>query len=155
MGEERVNVPTNESRASFTRSLLEDVQALEYMLKHDWFETDTIRIGAEQEMCLVDKKTLKPTPKNMAVLKRLRDYPWATTEIARFNLESNFSPRTFTHDAFSEVRAFFVGRITTDCRVVGRAFGWRPTGVVPCPPPLSQCKPISISPPSPASGTPL
>ena len=105
MGEERVNVPTNESRASFTRSLLEDVQALEYMLKHDWFETDTIRIGAEQEMCLVDKKTLKPTPKNMAVLKRLRDYPWATTEIARFNLESNFSPRIFTHDAFSQMEA--------------------------------------------------
>ncbi|THH37945.1 CBS domain-containing protein [Neolewinella litorea] len=99
MGEEKVNVPTAESHSAFTRHLLQDVQALEYMLKHEWFETDTIRIGAEQEMCLVDRKTLKPTPKNINVLKRLKEYPWATTEIARFNLETNFTPRTFGGDA--------------------------------------------------------
>ncbi len=99
MGEERVNVPTDESRTNFTRHLLEDVQALEYMLQQRWFETDTIRIGAEQEMCLVDKKTLKPAPKNMAVLKRLTDYPFVTTEIARFNLECNFTPQEFTGNA--------------------------------------------------------
>ena len=96
MGEERVNVPTDESRTKFARHLLQDVQALEYMLSHGWFETKTIRIGAEQEMCLVDKKTLKPTPKNIQILKRLKDYPWATTEIARFNLECNLSPQEFT-----------------------------------------------------------
>lgn len=99
MGEERVNVPNEESRTNFTRSLLQDVQALEYMLKHDWFETDTIRIGAEQELCLVDKKTLKPAAKNIHVLKRLKDHPWATTEIAKFNLEANLSPQEFTGDA--------------------------------------------------------
>ncbi len=99
MGEERVNVPTEASRASFTRSLLQDVQALEYMLNHEWFETDTIRIGAEQEMCIVDRKTLKPAPKNMAVLEKLKDHPWATTEIARFNLECNLSPQLFTGNA--------------------------------------------------------
>ena len=99
MGEERVNVPTSESRTKFTRHLLQDVQALEYMLKHKWFETKTIRIGAEQEMCLVDKKTLKPTPKNIQVLNRLKEYPWAVTEIARFNVECNLSPQEFTGSA--------------------------------------------------------
>jgi len=99
MGEERVNVPTTESRTKFARHLLQDVQALEYMLKHQWFETETIRIGAEQEMCLVDKKTLKPTPKNIQVLNRLKQFPWATTEIARFNLECNLSPQEFTGHA--------------------------------------------------------
>ncbi len=99
MGEERVNVPTEQSRTNFTRSLLQDVQALEYMLKHDWFETDTIRIGAEQEMCLVDKKTLKPASKNIQILKRLKEHSWATTEIAKFNLEVNLSPQEFTGDA--------------------------------------------------------
>ncbi|OAV43782.1 CBS domain-containing protein [Lewinella sp. 4G2] len=99
MGEERVNVPTKQSRAEFTRHLLQDVQALEYMLKNQWFETDTIRIGAEQEMCLVDKKTLKPTPKNISILERLKEHPWATTEIAQFNIESNLSPQKFTGDA--------------------------------------------------------
>ena len=103
MGEERVNVPTTDSRSAFTHHLLQDVQALEYMLKHEWFETDTIRIGAEQELCLVDKKTLKPTPKNMAVLKRLKEYPWVTTEIARFNLECNFTPQVFTGDALRKM----------------------------------------------------
>jgi CBS domain-containing protein/gamma-glutamyl:cysteine ligase YbdK (ATP-grasp superfamily) len=97
MGEERVNIPTtDESRANFTKNLLKDVQALEYMLKHKWFETETIRIGAEQEMCLVDKKTLKPAPKNMAIMKKLEQYPWATTEIAKFNMEVNLSPQEFT-----------------------------------------------------------
>lgn len=99
MGEERVNVPTTESRTNFTRHLLQDVQALEYMLAHKWFETKTIRIGAEQEMCLVDKKTLKPTPKNIQVLNRLKEFPWATTEIARFNVECNLSPQEFTGHA--------------------------------------------------------
>ena len=105
MGEERVNVPTSESRTNFTRHLLQDVQALEYMLAHGWFETDTIRIGAEQEMCLVDKKTLKPTPKNISVLKKLSEFPWATTEIARFNLECNLSPQVFTGKALSQMEA--------------------------------------------------
>ncbi len=105
MGEEKVNVPTTDSRSNFTHHLLRDVQALEYMLKHEWFETDTIRIGAEQEMCLVDRKTLKPTPKNINVLKKLTDYPWATTEIARFNLESNFTPRVFEGDALRQMEA--------------------------------------------------
>lgn len=105
MGEEKVNIPTEADRANFTRSLLQDVQALDHMLKNDWFETDTIRIGAEQEMCLVDKKTLKPTPKNMSVLKRLKDYNWATTEIARFNLECNLSPQEFTGKALSLMEA--------------------------------------------------
>lgn len=99
MGEEKVNVPTEDHRTIFTRHLLQDVQALDYMLKNNWFETETIRIGAEQEMCLVDKRTLKPTPKNINVLKRLKDYPWATTEIARFNLEVNLSPQVFTGNA--------------------------------------------------------
>ncbi len=99
MGEERVNVPSEASRTAFTQHLLRDVQALDYMLKHDLFETATIRIGAEQEMCLVDKKTLKPAPKNMNVLRKLKEFPFATTEIARFNLETNFTPQVFTGNA--------------------------------------------------------
>ena len=99
MGEERVNVPTEASRASFTRHLLQDVQALETMLAKGMFETNTIRIGAEQEMCLVDSKTLKPTAKNISILRKLKEHPWATTEIARFNIESNLSPQKFTGSA--------------------------------------------------------
>lgn len=99
MGEERVNVPKEENLQNFIRHLLSDVQALEHMLNNDWFETEPIRIGAEQEMCLVDKRTLKPAPIAMNVLKRLTSYDWCTTEIARFNLENNFAPLEFTGKA--------------------------------------------------------
>ncbi|PHI18409.1 CBS domain-containing protein [Lewinellaceae bacterium SD302] len=103
MGEERVNVPREEDKADFIRHLLRDVQALEYMLQNDWFETEPIRIGAEQEMCLVDKTTLKPAPIAIDVLKKLEGHEWATTEIAQFNLENNFSPREFTGSALHEM----------------------------------------------------
>ena len=71
MGDQKVNISTDqEELRQFTRSLLRDVQALEYMLKNDWFETDTIRMGAEQEMCLVDNRTRKPALLAMQVLER-------------------------------------------------------------------------------------
>ena len=34
----------------FTRQLLKDVEALDFMLKNDWFETGNIHLGAEQEI---------------------------------------------------------------------------------------------------------
>ncbi len=90
----------------FVRSLLDDVQAFEYMLENNWFETDIIRIGAEQEMCLVDNKTLKPACINMEVLKLLGDdKPWCVTELAKFNLETNLSPREFTGTCLRDLEA--------------------------------------------------
>ncbi|MBP8239255.1 MAG: hypothetical protein KAX50_04815, partial [Saprospiraceae bacterium] len=60
MGEQKVSVAQEGTgMQSFVRCLLGDVQALEYMLENDWFEKDIIRIGAEQEMCLVDARTYK------------------------------------------------------------------------------------------------
>ena len=74
MGEQKVNIATDqEELRKFTRSLLRDVQALQYMLDNDWFEKDTIRIGAEQEMCLVNRRTLKPANLAMPVLEKMTD----------------------------------------------------------------------------------
>lgn len=102
MGEQKVNIATDqEELRKFTRSLLRDVQALEFMLKNDWFEKDTIRIGAEQEMCLVNNRTLKPANLAMPVLEKMKDCDWLTTELAQFNLETNLSPREFSGDCFS------------------------------------------------------
>lgn len=89
----------------FVRHLLDDVQAFEYMLEHDWFETNITRIGAEQEMCLVHNKTFKPATINMEVLEKLGDKPWCVTELAKFNLETNLSPREFTGDCLSQLEA--------------------------------------------------
>jgi hypothetical protein len=71
MGVQKVNtVAGNEEMKQFVRALLDDVQAFEYMLENDWFENDIVRIGAEQEMCLVHNKTMKPACINMQVLER-------------------------------------------------------------------------------------
>lgn len=85
----------------FVRSLLDDVQAFEYMLENDWFENDIIRIGAEQEMCLVHNKSYKPANINMQVLEYLQGKDWCVTELAKFNLETNLTPREFKGDCLS------------------------------------------------------
>ena len=96
MGDQTVKVvQEGAAMQHFTSHLLKDVQAMEYMLKNDWFESDITRIGAEQEMCLVYNKTYKPAPINMQVLEHLTDSPWCVTELAKFNLEANMIPREF------------------------------------------------------------
>ncbi len=104
MGFQRVTTAESPAeRLLFVRRLLDDVQAFEYMLENGWFEEDPIRIGAEQEMCLVHNKTYKPATINVEVLSRLTDAPWCVTELAKFNLETNLSPREFTADCLSQL----------------------------------------------------
>lgn len=104
MGEAKVKVVRDEKQMqSFVRHLLRDVEAFDYMLKNDWFESDITRIGAEQEMCLVDKETFKPACINMAVLEKFKDWEGVTTELAQFNLETNLTPLEFTGNCLSEM----------------------------------------------------
>jgi CBS domain-containing protein/gamma-glutamyl:cysteine ligase YbdK (ATP-grasp superfamily) len=106
MGEQQVTLVSDSTMMqNFIRHLLRDVEALRYMLENDWFETDTIRIGAEQEMFLVDSHTYKPAMIAMEALKKLGKHPWITTELAKFNLEINLTPRTFTGSCLSEMEA--------------------------------------------------
>ena len=87
----------------FMQHLLADVQALEYMLDHDWFERDITRIGAEQEMVLINQQTLKPAPVAMEALAKMTQYDWVVTELAKFNLEANLLPQEFTGDCFQKM----------------------------------------------------
>ena len=107
MGFQKVSTAASANEMQrFVRSLLDDVQAFQYMLRNDWFESDIVRIGAEQEMCIVDKQTMKPATINMEVLARLGDdKPWCVTELAKFNLETNLSPREFSGDCLSQMEA--------------------------------------------------
>jgi hypothetical protein len=104
MGEQRVSLVQDEaSMQKFVKKLLRDVQALEYMLDNDWFEKDIVRIGAEQEMCLVHRKTYKPATIAMQALDHMKDYDWVETELAKFNLETNLDPREFSGHCLSEL----------------------------------------------------
>ncbi len=107
MGFQKVNtIDSKNEMLHFVRSLLDDVQAFEYMLENEWFESNIVRIGAEQEMCLVHNKTFKPATINMEVLAKLGDdKPWCVTELAKFNLETNLNPREFVGDCLSQLEA--------------------------------------------------
>ncbi len=83
---------------AFVQRLLQDIQSLEYMLQADWIEKDTLRIGVEQEMCIVDAKTLKPAPLAMEALAHMQHPYWLSTELAQFNLEVNLDPLIFRGD---------------------------------------------------------
>ncbi len=104
MGESRVNKPSSQKDLQkFTKALLQDVKSLEYMLDHDWFEKGIHRIGAEQEMVIIDNNTYRPAPINTKVLPQLEQYEWLDTELAMFNLETNFIPRELKGDCFSQM----------------------------------------------------
>ena len=104
MGEQNVNKLNNkEEMQLFVRHLLNDVRALETMLRDDWFETDIMRIGAEQEMFMVDTTYYKPALIAVEVLKEMKEYEWVGTELAKFNLETNLTPREFTGSCFSDM----------------------------------------------------
>jgi len=83
----------------FMRYLLRDIQALEYMLDNNMFETDKCRIGAEQEFFLIDKE-MRPAAVGMALLDKL-DSNFFTSELALFNLEANLDPQEFNGKCLS------------------------------------------------------
>jgi len=104
MGEQRVSILTDKKQMHrFVKNLLKDMDAMEYMLENNWFEDDVTRIGAEQEMVLVHKKSKRAASKAMEALELLKDHPWAETEIAQFNLETTMTPLHLSKGCFSEM----------------------------------------------------
>ncbi len=93
MGEHQVSSPDEEKLRAFMRLLLADVQALEKLLEEGRLETGVRRIGAEQEMLLVDGAG-RPACISTQGLERLK-LPSLATELAQFNLEANLKPHTF------------------------------------------------------------
>jgi CBS domain-containing protein len=99
MGEHDVTIDASDRHLQdFTRALLKDLQALELLLNSGKIESGVRRIGAEQEMFLVDS-SYRPAPIAMDLLERIGD-PRLTTEIGRFNLEANVTPIEFTGSCF-------------------------------------------------------
>src|SRR5690554_4071413 len=94
-------VETKEQRKQFVSAILKDMKALDLMLERDMFDRGNIRIGAEQEFCLVDKH-LRPAMIGIDVLGILDD-PHFTTELAKFNLEINLDPQIFTSHGLSSM----------------------------------------------------
>lgn len=85
----------------FTRRVLADLRALDRMIEDGLFEAGVRRIGAEQELFLVDP-SLRPALASTAVLERVGD-PHFTTELGQFNLELNLDPCVFQGDCLGRM----------------------------------------------------
>ena len=106
MGEKQVEKVTDEQLQAFTAALLADVRALERMLEKGMIESGVRRVGAEQEMFLVNAG-FRPAPLAVEALQAIDD-PHFTTELARFNLEANLPVYTF--------EGRFLSRMETELR---------------------------------------
>lgn len=130
MGEQRVHSESSpKSRRAHQRAVLRDLEALQEMIDSGQIETGKRRIGAEQELFLVDDDW-RPAPVCMAMLERLPDE--FTTELAAYNLECNLSPLEFGGDCLSRLEADLEGAIA-EAEEAADAIGSRVvlTGILP------------------------
>lgn len=88
-------------RMAFVQHLIDDVKALEFLLEKGLFEDDIVRIGAEQELCLIDKD-YRPYGVNLKLLEAINEDHF-TTELASYNIEINLDPFELKGDCFSRV----------------------------------------------------
>ncbi len=91
-----MNLQDNYKR--FSKLLVRDIEALEYMIDQDLFEKGIVRIGAEQEFSLIDLNFI-PSAKAVEILAEINDAHF-TNEIGLYNLEINLDPLTLEGDCF-------------------------------------------------------
>ena len=102
MGQQDVRQDSDEvALREFTQHLIKDVRALERMLRDGLFESGVRRIGAEQELFLVDGRR-RPAPIIDDVLEHNTD-DRIVTELTRFNLEFNMDPIGFGDGCLREM----------------------------------------------------
>ena len=102
MGNLKVTKLTDpKDKASYIHQLVKDIKALEIMIRDGLIEKSPIRIGAEQEFCLVDEEFM-PKGNSLEVLEDIDDKHF-TTEIGNYNLEINLDPIELKGDCFSKL----------------------------------------------------
>lgn len=102
MGSQSVKaITTLKQRKEYLSQLLNDIKAFELMIKNDAFEKGIQRIGAEQELCIVNNN-YRPSFNALKILESIND-PHFTTELGLFNLEINLDPLQLSDTCFSEL----------------------------------------------------
>ena len=96
-----IRLTKKKDKANYIRQLARDIEALDYMIKNNMIEKSPIRIGAEQEFCIVNS-TFMPNNNSLDILKDIDDDHF-TTEIGNYNLEINLDPLELKSDCFSNL----------------------------------------------------
>jgi len=90
MGDDTISPVTDQNKAEFLHHLICDIRALEQMIDDGQIESGVTRIGAEQEVCLVNR-ALRPAMVGGEILQA-NDETHFTSELALWNLEINLDP---------------------------------------------------------------
>ncbi len=96
-----IKLNNKKDKANYIHQLVRDIEALDLMVKEGLIEKSPIRVGAEQEFCLINDK-FHPSLNSMEILKAIDDEHF-THEIGNFNLEINLDPYELKGDCFSKV----------------------------------------------------
>jgi len=105
MGNHQENPSGATELRTFMQSVLEDIRALERMIDEGMIERDVRRIGAEQELFLVDE-AWRPMPIQAAMLARLGQSSTSfTPELASFNIEANLQPQVLSPTCLTDMHA--------------------------------------------------
>jgi len=92
-----------ERQREFMSAILADLRALERMITENRFDSGVRRIGAEQEMFLIDRQW-RPTRGVLKLLDALKDSHY-TTELGQFQIEANCDPQPLAGDGISRMHA--------------------------------------------------
>jgi len=98
---EVTKLKTKKDRANYIHHLLNDIKALELMIEKGLFEEGPLRVGAEQEFCLVDANFL-PESNSLTILDNIADTHFST-EVGNFNLKINLDALSLQKDCFSKM----------------------------------------------------
>ena len=121
---------SGEDRRRFMRAVLGDLRAMDRMLVEGAFERGVSRIGAEQELFLVDS-AYHPAAGALMILERAKD-PHFTTELALFNLELNADPQPLAGQGLARMEAQLAA-LVEKVRAIGGELGFHPVlaGILP------------------------
>jgi CBS domain-containing protein len=102
MGSQSVQaISSLKERKKFIYHLLNDIKALEKMIADRLFEEGIQRVGAEQELCIINSH-YRPSLNALKILEIINDSHF-TTELALFNLEINLDPEELAGRCFSNI----------------------------------------------------
>ena len=124
-------IKTQKNRKDFVHHLLNDIEALEYMIKNDLFENGIQRVGVEQELCIVDKD-YRPSTNALEILNKINDIHY-TTELALFNLEINLDPCELKDTCFSDIEKQLIALLEKGYKVAAETDNNKIilTGIIP------------------------
>lgn len=102
MGDFRVRkIRDHSDRQKMYASALDDIKAFERMWNERMFDNGQAKIGAEQELCIVNE-ALQPTTSALDLLDNIKDDHY-TNELGLFNLEINLDPELLQNKCFSTI----------------------------------------------------